>query len=314
MQLEQALKELKKHPWIDVRLHDWLIVLVHDDEDYWRDVNLIIEPLLTNTNQYVHMYSSVPSQSAIYHMIEKYPNFRYTHVPELLFTKLIDYPNLGNKNFVSNNTEKVFCNLNNRSTLFRKEIFQHMKNKHSDISYLSWNNNHMINTPIQNSHPYYKNFEEEGFLDERWQISYYKNYHYPVTGFIFDIFAETYQESFVGLTEKTHKGYLNGCIPVPFAATGTMRMMKDLGFDIFEDIVDFSYEMETHNQLRMVFYLKEIDRLSNTDLNITKSLTDRFAYNRQCFLDNIEKARQKLKWIDEKTQIALNNREIYLGY
>lgn len=302
MQLEQALKEIKKTPWLDVKIFDWLIVLVQIDEDYWKDVNVLIEPLLTNTDYSVHMYSSVPSQTAIYQLIEKYPNFRYTYVPELLFTRLIDH-NWKPANIVSNNAKKVFCNLNYRPTLFREEIFQHMKTNHSDISYLSWNGD-----------PYYKNFKEDNVTITIFGEGYFKLYDYPVTGFIFDIFAETYQESFVGLTEKTHKGYLNGCIPVPFAATGTMRMMKDLGFDIFEDIVDFSYEMETHNQLRIVFYLKEIDRLSSTDLNITKSLTDRFAYNRQCFLDNIEKARQKLKWIDEKTQIALNNREIYLGY
>ena len=303
MQLEQALKELKKHPWIDVRLHDWLIVLVQIDEDYWRDVNLIIEPLLTNTNQYVHMYSSVPSQSAIYHMIEKYTNFRYTHVPELIYARLIDR-NIGNKDFVSENAEKVFCNLNYRPFVFREEIYHHIKTNYSDISYISWHSN-----------PCYKNFEEDNFIKPNYVgEGYYSLYSYPVTGFIFDIFAETYLESFVCITEKTQKGYFNGCIPVPFATTGTMRMMKDLGYDIFEDIVDFSYEMETHNQLRMEFYLKEIDRLSNTDLNITKSLTDRFAHNRQCFLNNIEKARQKLKWIDEKTQIALNNREIYLGF
>ena len=184
--------------------------------------------------------------------------------------------------------------------IFRENIFQHMKRNHNDISYLSWN-----------SDPYYKNFDEEGKYDNR---DRYKNYNYPVTGFIFDIFTETYLETFVGLTEKSTKGYLNGCIPVPFSATGTMQLLKNLGFDIFEDIVDFSYEMETNNHVRMEFYFKEIDRLSKTDLNITKSLTDRFAYNRQCFLDNIEKAKQKLKWIDEKTQIALNNRKIYLGY
>jgi len=302
MQLEQALKELKKHPWIDVRLHDWLIVLVHVDEDYWRDVNLIIEPLLTNTDYYVHMYSSVPSQAAIYQLIEKYPNFRYTYVPELIYTRLIDH-DMGNRNFVSENAERVFCNLNHRPFIFREEIYQHMKTNYSNISYISWN-----------SDPCYKNFEEDFKKPTSRGEEFYNVYIYPVTGFIFDIFAETYQESFVCITEKTHKGYFNGCIPVPFAATGTMRMMKDLGYDIFEDIVDFSYEMETHNQLRMEFYLKEIDRLSNTDLNITKSLTDRFAHNRQCFLNNIEIAKQKFKWIDKNTQISLNNREIYLGF
>ena len=127
MQLEQALKELKKHPWIDVRLHDWLIVLVQIDEDYWRDVNILIEPLLTNTDYYVHMYSSVHSQAAIYQLIEKYSNFRYTYVPELIYTRLIDH-DMGNKNFVSENPEKVFCNLNYRPFIFREDIFQHMRN------------------------------------------------------------------------------------------------------------------------------------------------------------------------------------------
>jgi hypothetical protein len=297
MQLEQALKQIQNHPWIDVRIYDWLIILTHVDEDYKRDVDEDIEPFLKLENYYVHMYSSVPSQPAIFCLIEKYSNFRYTHVPELLFTQLIDH-HMEVQEFVSYNAKKVFCNLNNRYTIFREDIFQHMRNNYSDISYLSWN-----------SDPYYKNFNEEKYV-----IEYYKNYNYPVTGFIFDIFAETYLETFVGLTEKTTKGYLNGCIPVPFSTTGTMQLLKNLGFDIFEDIVDFSYEMETNNQVRMEFYYKEIDRLSNTDLNITKSLTDRFTYNRQCFLDNIEKAKHKLKWIDKKTQISLDNRKIYLGY
>jgi len=303
LDLQQEIKK-QMPPLIRVRVHDWLIVLTHVDEDYNKEIDLDIEPFLKLDNYYVHMYSSVPSQAAIFRLIEEYKNFRYTHVPELLFTQLIDH-NMETPEFVSHNANKVFCNLNNRYTLFREEIFQHIKNNHSDVSYLSWNNDHrsLVNLP------YYKNFNEEKYV-----VEYYKNYNYPVTGFIFDIFAETYLETFVGLTEKSTKGYLNGCIPVPFSTTGTMQLLKNLGFDIFEDIVDFSYEMETYHHVRMEFYLKEIDRLSNTDPNITKSLTDRFAYNRQCFLDNIEKAKQKLKWIDEKTQIALDNRKIYLGY
>ena len=304
MQLDQALKHVQNHPWIDVRIHDWLIVLTHVDEDYKTNIDLDIEPLLKLDNYYVHMYSSVPSQAAIFRLIDEYKNFRYTHVPELLFTQLIDHP-LQTPEFLSSNAKKVFCNLNNRYTFFRKGIFEHMRNNYSEASYLSWNNDSksLINLP------YYKNFDEEKYVSE-----HFKNYCYPVTGFIFDIFAETYSETFVGLTEKSTKGYLNGCIPVPFSTTGTMQLLKNLGFDIFEDIVDFSYEMEGWVHIRMEFYLKEIDRLSKTDLNITKSLTDRFEYNRQCFLDNIEKAKQKLKWIDEKTQIALDNRKIYLGY
>lgn len=309
LDLEKKIKRQMQPP-IKVNVHDWLIVLTHVDEDYNKDIDLDIEPLLKLHNCYVHMYSSVPSQAAIFRLIDEYKNFRYTHVPELLFTQLIDHQ-METPEFLSHNAKKVFCNLNNRYTLFREDIFQHMKNNHSDISYLSWNNDQsfdeMVSVPTDL--PYYKNFNEEKYV-----VEYYKNYNYPVTGFIFDIFAETYLETFVGLTEKSLKGYLNGCIPVPLSTTGTMQLLKNLGFDIFEDIVDFSYEMETDNHVRMEFYLKEIDRLSNTDPNITKSLTDRFAYNRQCFLDNIEKAKQKLKWIDEKTQIALNNRKIYLGY
>jgi len=303
LDLEQEIKK-QLPPQIKVHVHDWLIVLTHVEEDYNKDIDLEIEPLLKLDNYYVHMYSSVPSQAAIFRLIEEYTNFRYTHVPELLLTATIDH-HIETGDFLSHNAKKVFCNLNNRSTIFREDIFQHMKHNHSDISYLSLNNDSRSLSNL----PYYKNFKEEKYDSE-----YIQHYTYPVTGFIFDIFAETYLETFVGLTEKSTKGYLNGCIPVPFSTTGTMQLLKNLGFDIFEDIVDFSYEMETNNHVRMEFYLKEIDRLSKTDLNITKSLTDRFTYNRQCFLDNQQKAKQKLKWIDEKTQIALDNRKIYLGY
>ena len=307
--LEQALEQIQNncHQWIDVQVYDWLIVLTHVDEDYNNEIDQYVEPFLKLDQCYVHMYSSVPSQAAIFRLIEEYTNFRYTHVPELLLLTRNQYIETGD--FVSINAKKVFCNLNRRYTIFRNDIFEHMKNNHSDVSYLSWNNDQSCDSISPTNLSYYKNFNEE-----KYQIEYIKNYKYPVTGFIFDVFAETYQETFVGLTEKSTKGYLNGCIPVPFSTTGTMQILKNLGFDIFEDIVDFSYEMENNNHVRMEFYLREIDRLSKTDLNLPKSLTDRFEYNRQCFFDNQQKAKQKLKWIDEKTQIALDNRKIYLGY
>ena len=88
LDLEQEIKK-QLPPQIKVHVHDWLIVLTQVDEDYNKSIDLYIEPLLKLHNCYVHMYSSVPSQAAIFRLIEEYTNFRYTHVPELLLTATI---------------------------------------------------------------------------------------------------------------------------------------------------------------------------------------------------------------------------------
>lgn len=300
-----------RFPWCTATRYDWLIVIVHKDEDYLPQIDKFIETSfldLCASTYIIHMYSSIPDHRGLKRLCEQYSNFRFTQVPELLFANIYKYQDkiITNNDFIGNNAKQIFCNLNLRPNIFREEIFNHLYNNYQDCSYLSWN-----------SEPYFKNFQEDNFQEIRNTYvydDYDKYYKYPITGFLFDIFAEPYLDNFVAITEKTLKGYLHGCIPVPFSNAGTNVFLKQLGFDIFEDIVNFDYLLETNNHIRMIFYLKEIDRLSEISLDICNTLTERFSANRQCFINNTQKAKVALSWIDDQIQIALSNRYNYLGY
>ncbi len=64
-------------------------------------------------------------------------------------------------------------------------------------------------------------------------------------------------------TEKTAKAFLMNQIPLLIAAPGMVQVLRNMGFDMFDDIVDHSYDKEDNILKRCDMVYEEINRLVN---------------------------------------------------
>lgn len=62
-------------------------------------------------------------------------------------------------------------------------------------------------------------------------------------------------------TEKTAKAFLMNQIPLMIAAPGMVQVLRDMGFDMFDDIVDHSYDKEDNIVKRCDMVYDELERL-----------------------------------------------------
>lgn len=67
-------------------------------------------------------------------------------------------------------------------------------------------------------------------------------------------------------TEKTIKPFLAKQIPLFFALPGHLNVLRNLGFDLFDDLIDNSYDTEMNHVKRLDLILNELQRLMQVDL------------------------------------------------
>lgn len=296
--------------------YGFLTTYIHCDHDYHND-DFMVAPACKDINtQIVHFYTYVPTYSGLEEYLEKHTEtYSYRYIPELLFITingLIDLnslPSILNKGY-----KKHFCFLNSRVTFRRKDLFLYFKESELlDKTYVSFRN---ITARYSFDAGFtYKNFEEN--LDKELDLYGSLSWIYPVQDFVFDVSAETYCENtFIGLTEKSLKSFIFGNIPLVYGPSGSATYLKSFGFDLFEDIVDRSYDMENNNDIRFERFKDEIKRLSSIPLSTFDGthLTDRFKKNREIVRKNYEKALQSLEKIELESIYVSSNRERYLGF
>jgi hypothetical protein len=67
-------------------------------------------------------------------------------------------------------------------------------------------------------------------------------------------------------TEKTIKPFIAKQIPIFFALPGHLNVLRNLGFDLFDDLIDNSYDTEMNHVKRLDLILNELQRLMQIDL------------------------------------------------
>lgn len=85
------------------------------------------------------------------------------------------------------------------------------------------------------------------------------------------------------LTEKTFKSILLGQLPIWLAPMGTVKCVRELGFDVFDDVIDHSYDLEVDPIRRIDLVVKEVSRVSALTLQeldqMRSARIDRFKSN-----------------------------------
>lgn len=74
------------------------------------------------------------------------------------------------------------------------------------------------------------------------------------------------------ITEKTIKAFAYHQIPIFLATMNHVKKLRELGFDVFDDIVDHSYDLEPNVEYRIQKIADEIERICNLDFEILKTL------------------------------------------
>ena len=99
------------------------------------------------------------------------------------------------------------------------------------------------------------------------------------TAFLSD--AQSFKEIYT--SEKIYKPFLSFQIPIYLGQPFLCKTLKQLGFDLFEDLIDISYDTDLNdlNRIKMVYEnINNISKMSNIDLHkYYQSNTDRLLNN-----------------------------------
>jgi len=81
------------------------------------------------------------------------------------------------------------------------------------------------------------------------------------------------------ITEKTIKAYFNYQIPLFVAIPGFVQLLRDLDFDLFDDIVNHGYDSLPNIDDRLNFIVQELKRLKESNLLNSVKLDSNSRYN-----------------------------------
>ena len=84
------------------------------------------------------------------------------------------------------------------------------------------------------------------------------------------------------LTEKSFKPILAGQFFIMIGSRGLIQYMRDIGFDVFDDIINHSYDSIEDDRERIAAAIKELDWLDQVDLfELHAQCKERFLKNQQ---------------------------------
>ena len=117
-----------------------------------------------------------------------------------------------------------------------------------------------------------------------WQQSHDINYP-ALTGALFNVITESCYEPqpgsaqpqthhLPGLTEKTYKSILSAQIPIFVAPRYTVRCYRELGFDVFDDVIDHGYDLESDPIKRLDLVVNQVEKISQLSMHDLQSLFD----------------------------------------
>jgi hypothetical protein len=301
------------NPWIDIRpnILEFLIQIFEENTDK----NFIFCTSLENLDYYVNLDNvyiipwggDITNQIFSYRNIEpvnvKFPgrmknflclNRNHRFHREMLLSFMITTDLLDNslvscmfKNNI-NDYDRDFW-IFNSSQEFIKKRFLEGRNLIKDY-----------NWSIDDNYEIYK---EESPNDN---VSNFKNVlkNYYSSTCIEIITETTFFEKYFLITEKTANCILGCCFPIWVSPPGTVKFLRERGFDVFDDVIDHSYDLvENHiDRIHRCIY-DNLDILSNCDKSY--SLWEK---NKHRFLNNIEVLKFKLPlFYENRTKNLFDN-------
>lgn len=140
--------------------------------------------------------------------------------------------------------------------------------KEENIKYLKLSNSDLDRSIVKNFLDQYgetgfNNFPNDNGYDRGCDHSIN---HSAYTDCALNVITETSPDNAEFFTEKTWKPIYAKQFFVTFNRPFAIKTLKDLGIDVFDDIIDHSYDLEEDYEKRLDLLVKEIDRLLDVDL------------------------------------------------
>ena len=217
---------------------------------------------------------------------------------------------LSSNEYLNSEKKKFFLSYNKNTTkTFRIQLLLWlMKTGYIDDSYVSIlikneyfdrNNLRSKEDELYDLIAYYNRFDGMGFNVLDWNypevnndvfssLKYTTKSHYSDT--LFNIITETTcDNNSLNLTEKSFKGIAN-CHPyLIIGDVNTHRHIKDLGFELYEDLIDYSFDSINNSEVRLNSALKEVKRIYNIGesgiLEWYKKNIDKIEHNKSKFFE-----------------------------
>ena len=129
--------------------------------------------------------------------------------------------------------------------------------------------------------------------------------HPNITGALFNLVIETAADknsansfwSAPGMSEKTTKAFAAGQIPIFVTPYKTLHHIRALGFDLFDDIIDHSYDTQTIQYFRVMKAVEQLEKMCDKPIEYWQEW-------KQANISRFEKNYNRLKFFME------NHREI----
>jgi|MDTC01.1.fsa_nt_gb hypothetical protein len=96
------------------------------------------------------------------------------------------------------------------------------------------------------------------------------------------------EEEVVHITEKSFRPFFYYQFPIFLASPYHVKQLKDWGFDLFDDLIDHSYDLEEDDMIRFQMLTKELLRINSDKqkfIDLYPKLKDRFFKNKEVFLN-----------------------------
>ena len=104
-----------------------------------------------------------------------------------------------------------------------------------------------------------------------------------------DVVIETYCAGPTFFTEKTWKEIFFERPFILMGGKGYNKALQNLGFEIFEEIFDYSFDHESHTYTRMELFWEQIERYVNLNVKDFESkliiINEKLKYNRKLYID-----------------------------
>jgi len=240
--------------------------------------------------------------------------FLADHYKDILYTP-IQHNNtiiglLSSEEYINSEKKKFFLSYNKNTTKpFRVQLLLWlMKTGIIDDSYVSIliKNQYFDRNQLRSDKDelydliaWFNQFEKKGFNILDWDypnhqndvfssLKYTTKSHYADT--LFNIITETTCDTnSLNLTEKSFKGIAN-CHPyLVIGDINTHKHIKDLGFELYEDLIDYSFDSIDNSEIRLNSALKEVKRIYNIGgngiLEWYKKNIDKIEYNKSKFFE-----------------------------
>jgi hypothetical protein len=208
--------------------------------------------------------------------ITKKLNYRYGCFPEHMVAhcNFVSHINSLNVGWESLPVDKHFISLQRRASVSRlKFTKQLLDNFEKDQYILSCGTqpNKWLNelTDVKEAiHPYKLPILVDGVIDTDNKQHYHddNDFFKCMVNVIAETSSQTDDDSWreVFLTEKTFKAFAYRQIPIWFSVPNTVNEVRKLGFDVFDDIIDHSYDIIADEDMRRSTVINELTRFCTT--------------------------------------------------